>query len=354
LLDCARLVPHDALELGRSARRAAMELIVEMRYGSHLYGTDTPQSDIDLKSVYLPEARDILLQRVKATIVITPPKPPGQKNAPGEVDRETYSLQRFLGLLAEGQTMALDMLFAPDSALTMPPAPLWRELQANAHRLVSRRSATFLGYCRRQANTYGVKGSRVAATRKALGVLEEAEARLGGTAKLAELAAELEALALGEHIAIVGIPAAGGKPLQYLEVCGHKAPFTASIKNAREIAARLLEDYGHRALQAERNEGVDWKALSHAVRIGREAVELFQTGRITLPRPNAAHLLAIKQGEIAYHTVTEEIENLLAEIEAAAANSSLPETADSHYIEELVVRAYAGRVTGVYGSNLSA
>jgi predicted nucleotidyltransferase len=41
-----------------------MELLVEMRYGSHLYGTDTPQSDIDLKSVYLPEARDILLQRV--------------------------------------------------------------------------------------------------------------------------------------------------------------------------------------------------------------------------------------------------------------------------------------------------
>ena len=210
-----------------------MELIVEMRYGSHLYGTDTPQSDIDLKSVYLPEAQDILLQRVKATIVITPLKPPGQKNAPGEVDRETYSLQRFLGLLAEGQTMALDMLFAPETAMTMPPAPLWREIQANADRLVSRRAATFLGYCRRQANTYGVKGSRVAATRKALGFLQEAQARLGGTSKLGDIATGLEALASDEHIAIVSLPAAGGKPLQYFEVCGHKAPFTASIKNAR-------------------------------------------------------------------------------------------------------------------------
>ncbi len=320
-----------------------MELIVEMRYGSHLYGTDTPQSDIDLKSVYLPEARDILLQRVKATIVITPPKAPGQKNAPGEVDRETYSLQRFLGLLAEGQTMALDMLFAPDSALTMPPAPLWREIQANAHRLVSKRSATFLGYCRRQANTYGVKGSRVAAARKALGVLREAEARFGGTAKLGEAAAGLEALA-GEHIAIVSLPAAGGKPLDYLEVCGHKAPFTASIKNAREIVQRLLEEYGHRALQAERNEGVDWKALSHAVRIGREAVELFTTGRIVLPRPDAAYLLRIKQGEVVYGTVTEEIDALLGQIEAAAAASSLPEAPDMQYIEDLIANAYAKRV----------
>ena len=80
-----------------------MELIVELRYGSHLYGPDTPQSDVDLKGVYLPDAQDILLQRVKATIVETPRKTPGQKNKPGEVDRETYSLQRFLGLLAEGQ-----------------------------------------------------------------------------------------------------------------------------------------------------------------------------------------------------------------------------------------------------------
>jgi predicted nucleotidyltransferase len=45
-----------------------MELIVEMRFGSHLYGTATPESDLDFKGVYLPEARDILLQRVKPTV----------------------------------------------------------------------------------------------------------------------------------------------------------------------------------------------------------------------------------------------------------------------------------------------
>ena len=227
----------------------------------------------------------------------------------------------------------------------MTPAPLWREIQANERRLVSRRSATFLGYCRRQANTYGVKGTRVAATRKALGVLEEAEGRLGGAAKLGQAAAELDALAVAEeHIAIVSLPAAGGKPLSYLEVCGHKAPFTASVRNAREIVQRLLEEYGQRALQAERNEGVDWKALSHAVRIGREAVELFETGRIVLPRPDAAHLLAIKLGEVDYRAVTDEIEGLLAEIERAAAGSSLPGAPDLDYIEELVTRAYAERI----------
>jgi predicted nucleotidyltransferase len=45
-----------------------MDLIVAMRFGSHLYGTATPQSDLDYKAVYLPEARDILVQRVQSTV----------------------------------------------------------------------------------------------------------------------------------------------------------------------------------------------------------------------------------------------------------------------------------------------
>src|ERR1700683_2655735 len=99
-----------------------MDLIVMMRFGSHLYGTATPESDLDLKGVYLPEARDILLQRVKATVTSNRVKAAGEKNEAGDVDSEFYSLQRYLDLLAEGQTVALDMLFAPDSVMTVPPS----------------------------------------------------------------------------------------------------------------------------------------------------------------------------------------------------------------------------------------
>src|ERR1700720_4143670 len=113
-----------------------MELIVKMRFGSHLYGTDTPQSDLDLKGVYLPEACDILLQRVKATVTSNRVRALEEKNFAGDIDSEIYSLQRYLDLLAEGQTVALDMLFAPDALMTISPSPLWREIQANSYRLV--------------------------------------------------------------------------------------------------------------------------------------------------------------------------------------------------------------------------
>jgi hypothetical protein len=42
---------------------------------------------------------------------------------------------------------------------------------------------------------------------------------------------------------------------------------------------------------AETQEGVDWKALSHAVRVGTQALELLKTGHVTFPLPNAAHVV---------------------------------------------------------------
>jgi hypothetical protein len=33
------------------------ELIVQIKFGSHLYGTNTPTSDLEFKSVYIPTAR---------------------------------------------------------------------------------------------------------------------------------------------------------------------------------------------------------------------------------------------------------------------------------------------------------
>jgi hypothetical protein len=323
-----------------------MDLIVEMRFGAHLYGTDTATSDLDLKGVYLPGARDILLQRAAAAAPSGDRKPPGARNAPGDVDREVYSLQRYLALLAEGQTVALDMLFAPDWAMTMPPGPLWREIQANRDRLVSRRSAAFVRYCRQQANKYGIKGSRIATTRQALALLGAAEARLGGQTKLARLAAELADFAGAEHVGLIDLPTPGGKLVRHLEVCGRKMPFTATIKTAREVVEGLVNQFGERARQAERNEGVDWKALSHAVRVGREAIELLADGRITFPLRDADRIRRIKAGEVPYEAVAAEIESLLGEVEAAAAASALPDAPDQAFIDELVISAYRRQVLG--------
>ena len=78
-----------------------MKKIVQIKFGSHLYGTDTEESDLDIKAVYLPSARDILLQQVQPVISESRPKAHREKNTAEDVDLEFYSPEKFLKLLAE-------------------------------------------------------------------------------------------------------------------------------------------------------------------------------------------------------------------------------------------------------------
>ncbi len=316
--------------------------MVEMRFGSHLYGTATPSSDTDIKAVHVPSPGDILLQRAKPVWSRKTKADPTLKNTAADVDHESYALHKYMALVTEGQTVATDMLFATPDAWVGEPLRAWYDLVANRDKLISRNCASFLGYCRQQANKYGIKGSRMAAARDASEMLTAAAEKLGKQAKLREIEADLVAFVAGrEHTALVDIPVSDGKVIvRHLEVCNRKAPFTASIDRAAEIYTLLFQEYGQRARAAMVNEGIDWKALSHAVRVGREAIELLSTGHVTFPRPEAAHLIAIKTGALAYQPVAEEIEALLVEVEAAAARSMLPESADIMFVEAFIGEQY--------------
>lgn len=320
-----------------------MTMIVRMKFGSHLYGTDTPQSDLDFKSIFVPASRDILLQRIKHTVATKRPKIMGEKNYAGEVDEEAYALHRFMQLVSEGQTVSLDMLFAHDGAILERTA-VWDDIVANRHRLLTKKSAAFVGYCRTQANKYGIKGSRVAAARAATAMFKDAMERVGTTAKVEAIAPVLERfVAENEHSALVPLSAIGrgeGHLLMHFECCNKKVPYTNSIKLAYELFARVYDEYGERARKAETNVGIDWKALSHAVRVAREAMELLETGHITFPLPYAAHILAIKTGSLTYDAVAAEIEALLESVEAVSTKSNLPDRPDEQYMEDLIKAEY--------------
>ena len=317
-----------------------MDRVVRIKFGSHLYGTDTPESDIDYKSVYLPEWKEILLQRVQESVGTRKDKVEGQRNLPGDVDDEAYSLQRYLTLLAEGQTVAVDMLFAPAPEMA---TPLWEQIRDNRGRLLTKRSATFVGYCRQQANKYGIKGSRVEAVKRSAEFFGEYLLSNGTTAKVGDLEPLLSDL-FNDHTRIVTKETSAGHTETYFECCNRMVGFKNTLKEAATIYQRIYEEYGDRARRAQSNDGIDWKALSHAVRVGHEALELLQTAFITFPLPNAKHVLGIKQAKLPYAAVADEIEHLLVQVEAASERSLLRETADRDLIDEIVLDAYGRKV----------
>src|SRR5690242_3080832 len=103
--------------------------IVRMQFGSHVYGTNVPTSDLDFKAVHIPAAEDILLQRVRPSINTKTKQDGNKRNGPGDVDFESFSLQKHMHMLLEGQTVALSMLFTPERWI-IEKDPLWDTIRA--------------------------------------------------------------------------------------------------------------------------------------------------------------------------------------------------------------------------------
>ena len=324
------------------------EFLVKMQFGSHVYGTNLPTSDFDIKCVVIPSEKDILLQRVRDSKNQSTKKDSNGRNEAGDIDNEIFSLQKYLKLLLEGQTVAHDMLFAPERFYLEKPKRAWLVIQENKRKFFHSGTAAFAGYCKQQANKYGIKGSRVSAVRNMVNFLEECAAKYGEHSKLIDFWDEVIAFVSGkEFISIEIRKSPEGIIIEHLECCNRLVPKFFNFKGALEVYRRVLNAYGERARQAESNDNVDWKALMHAVRVCEQAKEFLLTAHVTFPRPEAALLLQIRKGELPYKQVAELIELGLDELNQAQLKSILPEKPDYDFAEELIRQVYRNKVMGI-------
>jgi len=325
-----------------------MSNLFKCQFGSHIYGTNLPTSDLDYKAIFVPSSSEILLQRVQNSKTENT-KPEGvEKNRPEDVDFESFSLQKFLDLACQGQTVAMDMLFVPKE-FTLESSPIWTELQANKNKLLHKGTSAFVGYTRSQAAKYGVKGFRVAALRDTLEALSRFS--VVGTVPLYSIEPQLREFVAGlsnNHVKIVREIGAQNLPQDFLEVCNRKIPLHASVHYAQDVLSKIFENYGTRARLAEKNEGIDWKALMHAVRVAHEATELLTTGTITFPRPEKDLLLQIRKAELPYQEVAQIIEDGLLKVEEAKRQSTLPDSPDRRWVDDFVTEVYYRTIESHY------
>ncbi len=315
-----------------------------MQFGSHVYGTNLPTSDHDYKGIFIPTSREIILGTTKNTINHST-KPAGQlKNTAQDTDTEYFSLKQYMKLLLEGQTVALTMLFAPEQHI-LETSPIYEEIVNNKDRFLHKGVSAFAGYCRTQANKYGIKGSRVAAARYAMEYFDIARHYNFGTPpKLKDIWEDIVEKFTGLEHCEFPVALSFMTPVRMLSVCDRKVQEHITVKEAHKIYSHVFNEYGQRALQAEKQENIDWKALMHAVRVCGEAIELLSTHHITYPRPEASLLLQIRKGELPYQQVAELIEEGLIELEDVQSASTLPEKPDYQFAEDLVYDVYVEAV----------
>lgn len=320
-----------------------MREIIRMQAGSRLYGTNVPESDEDQKGVFMPSGSSILLQRIKNTITTNE----------DEVDLELFSFDRYVKLLLEGQTVALDMLFTPEEFYLRTPEPEWHALLTNRDKFLSRSVSPFVGYCRGQVRKYSVKADRYASTASVVTLLDRLCLEQGSSRVLGYFVDSFEREALvHEYVSVDGVGTISGTGIPHLEVAGTRVPLTASLKTALGVYRGKLDKYGKRIKATSDMDGNDWKSMMHAVRVAHEAIEFLGTGKLTFPRPEASLLLAIRLGKIPYERVSEMIEEGLARVEKALEASSLPEKPDRKFADSMIEGFYrAAVVQEVRGSD---
>ncbi|ADR32476.1 NrdC.11 hypothetical protein [Escherichia phage vB_EcoM_VR7] len=335
-----------------------MRTVMKGYFGSHLYGTSTPESDVDFKEIFVPHPRDILLgTAMNHTNLNT--NNTASKNTKDDVDHELYSLKYFFKLAAEGETVALDMIHTPANLVVKSDLPdVWKFIQDNRSRFYTTNMKAYLGYVRKQASKYGVKGSRLAALRGVLAIVNQipeqwVDYQEDGTTKQRRTKVEdiKHRLPENEFCEWVFHNHEKTGPQTFYTVLGRKYQTTLSLIELKQSLNKLDAEYGERARKAEANEGIDWKALSHAYRAGYQLKEIYQKGDLQYPLRTAPFILEIKQGLHAFKDVQAELEAIVDEVETNAiwaAKNGMPDKVDMKFWDKFVEEVYLDNHNSYY------
>ena len=335
--------------------------------GSHLYGTNTPTSDLDRKVIVLPSLDDLLLckkitNKVKQTGAVQVDNQTVDKS--GRTDEEQLPLQVFARDFLEGQTYALEMAFAMPmtrrewyklaptrgSALTclypylegvdqfenpnpaqqafhnVPAAELLPHMVAELrHHFLTRNVKALMGYAVHQASLYSLKGARLNALTAVVELIcnPNDQSNPKGT-KLAAWNYNLSLLAEKhpKYIKVTEYDIGSGQMAPCMVLLEKTFPYTDTQEHVASRLKKLQETYGERAQDARANE-VDWKATMHALRILDQGIRLMEVGHLEFPyRPELVkRYLSVKRGEVNYGEVVTELNEKLERLKHVAGSA---------------------------------
>jgi hypothetical protein len=347
------------------------KLLFKHLAGSFLYGTNSESSDKDYKGVFLPDLNDLILGKAPKHYTSSTGSHL-ERNTTDDIDETYYSLHYFLDLAAKGDTNAIDMLFAytnKDAIIYIDP--IFQEIIDNIDKILTRNVKAYLGYCIGQAKKYSIKGDKLKNynafksfcekylhekdTNGAPITLLEAlkfEFNTHEYPKLVsncipEPGAERNKIAFGETAKFnfgdhCYFETAQNKE-SYLSISDVKFQLNDSIKSAYHKVQKVISSYGKRAEAAANENGVDWKAISHCVRVLLQVEELLTKGKITFPLKEADFVKSIKYvtTNFTYDEIMSWIEDHIMYIdEVLLPKSTLREKADYKWIEKFILNCY--------------
>jgi hypothetical protein len=320
------------IDIFKFAEEKDVELLYATRFGSHLYGTATANSDLDVKGIFLPTKRDLLLQGAPDQFSFHSGND-NDRNTKDDVDVELYSLHNFLRMCERGDTGALDLLFS----FTNKDAPIYCNPKYNSiinnieYLINPLNTRAFIGYCIGQSKKYSLKGARLRALDNLIDYIngeiykkqENREDYWEHFKEVDDVQLEtyidkiLKNCACGAYVMedFVEVHAKSTQKIRAIRVLGSVHLQTITMNEFKRRLVDLQNKYGERAKKARDNDSIDYKALSHAYRVALQSEELITTGKITFPLKDAQIIREIKIGYLTMNAIADLIETQVEKVD---------------------------------------
>lgn len=300
--------------------------ILEIKVGSHLYGTNTEQSDVDYSGIFIPPINYYFgLDKVEEVDLSKIDKQENGKNTKDAIDRKFYELRKFVTLAMENNPNILEILFVNNENIVYSN-DFGDELLSNKHLFPHKGlERRFIGYSVSQKKKLYIKSGNMKELKLGLDLLEEVEKEEISSKYIFEV----------ENI-LCHSPYFGDNGNQHLFVGDIFIQKNITIKNAIQQIKNRVAKFGNRKDLIEEF-GFDLKFASHCVRLLLEGKELLDTGEIRFPLSYRDLILGIKTGKHSLKEVEEMIEYYENAVKLSFEKTQLPSKPQYDKINKLLV-----------------
>jgi len=290
------------------------------KHGSHLYGTNTLESDKDYAILYKPSLKNIILGTNRTSYRLGT-NLGESKNTPTDIDIQAIDIRKAIKLFAKGEIFALDLFYSyTNTGATLFISDEYKNFIDEfllSKRLFSGDMSGVLGYIQTQASKYGVKGTRLGQVL----LLRDALMHVDSDVVIEDFLSHVDKDIIdGTHITLstTTVTRKGGvkEDVPSIVVLGKIIPATFKTEHLKRVVNRLVKKYGSRAERSLNNDGIDWKAISHAFRAIYQYKEVVRNGAIVFPFKDGVRkfLIDVKAGKLPFVEVKKHMEDLLDDL----------------------------------------
>lgn len=293
--------------------------ILVIRTGSHMYGTNLPNSDEDKMGVFIADEDYYLgLKTVEEVDFSVQEKDERGKNTKDALDYKLYEFKKYIKLACDCNPNIIEMLYVNEPNILFindfgKTLLEHRELFPN-----QRAYYKFIGYAHSQKHKMIIKGDHYSQIMAAHAYLKELPNR-----------------AIMKDFEKKELPFLVYNKNAFIEVGDMRIPTNTTAKKATALLKGRIDRFGNRTELISKY-GYDLKFGSHLVRLLVEGIELLKTGELQYPIKERQLILDVRQGRYTLKQVFDMYDELSKEIDSVFANTKLPHHPDINKINDFL------------------